>query len=292
MKAELLVPSYCTLGEGTLWHNGRRSLFWVDIEGRILFEFNPSNRSTTRWDLPQRVSAVFESKDSERVVVALEDGLAFFHLPSRQLDWHVHIEKHISSNRGNDGKCDARGRIWLGTMDIDCRDHCGALYRIDRDNTVAVMLKPLSVPNGMAWTSDNATMYFIDTPTRKINAYAFDLEKGEMTFSRTAVDVPPDMGMPDGMCIDAEGMLWVAHWGGYGVYHWDPITGTLLGKIDIPCPYVTNCAFGDDDLRTLYITTAKSDLAGERLRQYPLSGSVFTTRPGVQGTAAFVYDPA
>ena len=136
----------------------------------------------------------------------------------------------------------------------------------------------------MAWTSDNTRMYFIDSPTQTIKSYIFDANSGAILFEKNAVLIPKEMGTPDGMCIDSEGMLWVAHWGGFGVYRWNPANGDLLEKIAIPVPDVTSCAFVGENLDHLIITTAKGDLNEDELKKYPESGNVFYLKMKVRGT--------
>ena len=144
-------------------------------------------------------------------------------------------------------------------------------------------LGQLTISNGMAWTEDNETFYFIDTPTREIKAFHYDLETGEIEFIRIAVEIPEELGMPDGMCVDREGMLWVAHYGGAGVYRWNPETGKLLEKIDIPAPHVTSCCFGGENLDHLFITTAQENLSAEDIKKYPKSGNVFLVKTNTKG---------
>jgi sugar lactone lactonase YvrE len=140
----------------------------------------------------------------------------------------------------------------------------------------------------MAWTADQQTFYFIDTPTKKIQEFAFDPESGEIKFRRISVEIPEGLGFPDGMCIDREGMLWVAHYAGSGVYRWNPQTGKLLDKIELPVPHVTSCCFGGENLDLILITTAQENLTVDDLKKYPQSGDVFLVKLEVGGMESYL----
>ena len=286
IKATVAYPSSSLLGEGPVWHEARKSFFWVDIEGRCFHEMKWPGKTLRTWPVPQRIGMLTPDKNNDTdLIIALQDGIARFNLDTAQLQWLVHIEKEIETNRPNDGKCDALGRLWLGTMDVDCRDSAGSLYCIDQDTRVETKLNGISISNGLAWSPDNKRLYFIDSPTNKVNSYLFDLETGEITFEKTAITIPADMGMPDGMSIDMDGMLWIANWDGFSVCRWDPHTGDLLDTISIPAPQVTSCAFGGEQMNELLITTAKVGLSDEKLLQYPLSGHVFIANIYTRGIA-------
>jgi sugar lactone lactonase YvrE len=126
-------------------------------------------------------------------------------------------------------------------------------------------------------------LYFIDSPTQRVDAYFFNAHTGEIMFDKTVIEIPIEIGTPDGMTIDQEGMLWIAHWGGYGVYRWDPFTGELLSKIEVPAPNVTSCRFAGKDLDQLVITTARKNLGEVELQNYPESGNVFSVTTGCKG---------
>jgi sugar lactone lactonase YvrE len=281
-KATLVYPAANTLGEGPVWHAARQSFFWVDIEGRRLHEVAWPAGVVKSWPMPQRIGTVVPYQ-ADQVVVALEDGLALFHLATGRLHWLVGIEKEQKDNRPNDGKCDSKGRLWLGTMHLQANQPAGSLYCIDGSRTVTQKLSSLTISNGMAWSADDKHFYFIDSPLQRVDEYAFDATTGEITFSRTAVTIPHEMGLPDGMTIDSEGMLWVAQWDGFCVCRWNPDTGALLHKVEVPVPQVTSCTFGGKDLDLLFITTAHDGLSEEALAKYPDSGHVFTAQTGATG---------
>jgi sugar lactone lactonase YvrE len=199
------------------------------------------------------------------------------------LTWLIEVEEDQPLNRFNDGACDADGRLWIGTMSTKITPESGALYKITSDLSPEKMLGKITISNGMAWTSDNETFYYIDSPTQEIRAYQFDLETGEINFDRTVIRVPKKLGTPDGMCLDLEGKLWVAHYGGFGVYCWDPENGKLLKKIALPAPHVTSCVFGGENLDHLLITTARENLTEAQLQEYPESGDVFLVKTNTQG---------
>lgn len=280
-----VIPAQCFLGEGPYWHVGRQSFFWVDIENGKLFEHHLASGKTNSKSFPHRLTLVLEGKEN-LLILALDRKIASYNLDTEKLEWLTEVEADLPLNRFNDGKCDAKGRLWIGTLSSKFTKGSGSLYRVGKDLKPKKQLDQLTISNGMAWTEDNQTFYFIDTPTRQIKAFHFDLESGEIEFDRIAVEIPEELGFPDGMCIDQEGMLWVAHYGGSGVYRWNPISGELLDKIELPVPHVTSCCFGGENLDTLLITTAQENMSSEQLKKYPLSGDIFLVKTTTKGFLA------
>jgi sugar lactone lactonase YvrE len=282
LTSELFYASSSILGEGCFWHPHRKTFFWIDIEERRLSEIDTSGKQVNFWVMPQRIgTAVPVQENPNNLLVALQDGLAVLDLETGYLEWLMDLEKDLPDNRANDGKCDGNGRLWLGTMGVKAQDGVGSLYRI-KGTEAQKMLSNLTISNGMAWSANNR-FYFIDSPTKRIDSYLFASEAGNIEFEKTVIEVPDDLGLPDGMTIDEEGMLWVAHWDGFAVCRWNPNTGELLAKIVVPVPQVTCCAFGGKDLQTLIITTAKKELSHGDLAKYPLSGHLFTVQVDVKG---------
>jgi len=282
LKASLLHKSDCILGEGPMWNSARKSFMWVDIEGKILYEYDWQNKKINQWNISHRVSLIIED-GIDTVVLALQGGVGIFNLLTGELTWMLDLEKEILSNRTNDGACDARGRLWVGTMDVNCKEGLGSLYCIDEFLRVQKKLENLSVSNGIAWSLSNDRMYHVDTPTGVASSYIFEVSTGDIKFEKKAIIVPAEMGSPDGMCMDEEGMLWIAHWDGFGVYRWNPHNGMLLDNIEVPVPQVTACAFGGENLDHLFITTARQDFSQKQLEKYPESGNVFIAQPGIRG---------
>ncbi|PZX54688.1 sugar lactone lactonase YvrE [Algoriphagus ratkowskyi] len=279
------IPTQCLLGESPFWHVSRQSFFWVDIENGKLFEHHLATGKTNTKSFPHRLTLILEGEGGE-LILALDRKIASYDLDTEVLTWQTEVESDLPLNRFNDGKCDAKGRLWIGTMSTKFTEGSGSLYRVGKDLIPEMQLDQLTISNGMAWTADNQTFYFIDTPTRKIKSYHFELEKGEIKYDRVAIEIPDDLGFPDGMCIDQEGMLWVAHYGGSGVYRWNPTTGKLLEKIDLPVPHITSCAFGGENLDTLLITSAQENMSSDQLKEYPLSGDVFLVKTETRGYEA------
>lgn len=276
------ITSQCFLGEGPLWHSSRGSFFWVDIEKGNLYEYHLANDISRTRHFPHRLTVVLEGKDG-KLILGLDRRLARFDLETEELEWLCGVEDDLPLHRFNDGKVDPKGRIWIGTLSTKFTDGAGSLYRIDADLQPKKVLSELTISNGMAWSADAKTFYFIDTPTRQICEYSFDVETGEIEFRRVAVEMSKEIGFPDGMCIDREGMLWVGNYGGSGVYRWNPVSGELLEKVELPVPHVTSCCFGGENLDHLLITTAQENLSEDDLKKYPQSGNAFVVKVGVSG---------
>src|SRR5690606_26544697 len=234
MEASTLYPSQSILAEGPLWHKERKSCFWVDIERGVLYEYTWHTKALKTWSFDYKVTMVLPEQGN-KVILSLNRSIARFDLEAEELEWLVDLENKLTNNRFNDGKCDSRGRIWAGTMDMSIKEGAGALYCIEK-NGLQKKIKNVTISNGLAWSLDNKIFYFIDTPTKKVQAYFFNEDNGEITFDKTTILIPADMGSPDGMTIDEEGMLWIAHYGGFGIYRWNPTTGELLDKITVPAP--------------------------------------------------------
>lgn len=287
-EVELVIDSKSELGEGAIWNHKTGELMWVNIKGKILNFYNPRTGNNKEMFTGQMIGTVVPTELGV-VLVALKNGIYEFNPDTGSKKLLVNPEEHLSNNRFNDGKCDPAGRFWAGTMSTFGENNMGTLYRYDADSTIHPMIENVSISNGIVWSYDKTKMYYIDTPTQKVMGYDYNNATGEITNAKVAVEVPTEMGHPDGMTIDAEGNIWVALWGGFAVGCWNPESGELVKTVEVPAKNVTSCAFGDTDLGTLYITTAREGNTEEELAKYPYSGGVFKTRPGAKGVEAFFF---
>lgn len=283
MTAECVLDARATLGEGSIWDYRRAILVWVDIENGIVNEYDPASGVNTPYSVGQRVGTVVPTT-ANRYILGLERGIGIFDPVSGAVEIVADPESDNRDNRMNDGKCDPRGRFWVGSMSLSRVREAGALYRMEGDFTVTRVIERVTTSNGIVWTGDR--MYYIDTPTGVVREYTYDEESGDVAYVRDAVTMPDEAGRPDGMTIDADGKLWVAGWGGACVTRWDPATGKLLDRVDVASSNVTSCAFGGADLGTLFITTARIGVDEAGLARRPQSGGLFAVRPGVVGRHA------
>lgn len=285
-SAELVLEARAALGEGAIWDADRGVLYWVDILGCQVHIYDSAQGQDRTIDVGQYVGAVVP-RTSGGLMLALHNGFASLDLASEEVEIVADPEGRPPGNRFNDGKCDPAGRFWAGTLALDGSPGVAALYRLNADLSVHKMLEDVTCSNGIVWTLDHQTMYYIDTGLGRVDAFDYDLETGTISGRRTAFEVPPERGYPDGSTLDSEGMLWVALWHGGAVSRWNPATGELLQVVEVPAPNVTSCAFGGPHLDQLYITTARNGLSAQELEAYPLAGGLFRAEIGVTGLPAF-----
>ncbi len=288
LKAELVLDAKATLGEGAIWNPTTQQLYWVDIEGKKLYIFDPANRYNREILLNQRIGTVVPTTTGQ-VVVALQNGIFLLDMESEQLTFITNPEENVAGMRFNDGKCDPAGRLWVGSMGLEEEQGKGSLYRINNNGDTKKMVAAVTISNGIIWSSDHTTMYYIDTPTYEVRAFDYNNETGEIRSPRIIITILASLGFPDGMTIDEEGMLWIAIWNGGIVGRWNPETGELLQTIQLPAHNITSCAFGNENLDVLYITTARKGLTDAQKEKYPLSGGLFAVNPGVKGVPADFY---
>ncbi len=288
-KVKVVVDIRAQVGEGPIWDENTKTLFWVDIMSSTVYCYNPRTGTNQEYNIGQHVGAVVP-RTSGGLLLALQNGFAAYDLVSQQLTLIADPEVDLPNNRFNDGKCDPAGRFWAGTMAYSNQTTQGSLYRLDSDFSVHKMLGNIAISNGIVWSIDQKTMYYIDSLANTVAAFDYDVTTGDISHERVVVKVRENMGVPDGMAIDSNGMLWIAHFGGSCVRCWDSITGRVLEEIVLPATQITACAFGGDDLSTLYITSAAIGLDSNAKKATPLAGSLFSTQPGVKGTHTFAFN--
>ncbi|MES2276073.1 MAG: SMP-30/gluconolactonase/LRE family protein [Bacteroidota bacterium] len=285
LNALLLIKTDGQLSESPYWLDELNCFLWVDIERKHLGIYHWLTKKKEIVSIPYRLSMIVTSWNGD-VILGLQGGLAKFDIATKELIWLLDIEKEHYTQRCNDGKCDNQGRLWIGTMDITCKAGAGSLYCVDTDLKLSKKADQLTIPNGIEWSLDYQKLYHIDSITRCVTSYLFNEDNAGISNKERVIEIPEDMGLPDGMTRDENGMLWIANHGGFSVCCWNPVNGQLLAKIEVPVPLVTSCVFGGIDLEYLIITTARQGLSKEEINKYPLSGSVFVAKPGIKGIPA------
>ena len=282
MKVEILYDAKATLGEGPVWDAGTQTLYWIDILNKRIYAngdiFLELDESIGCLALRQEGGLVFAKRISFWTCES----------DSTKLTLLSSLENEPSNNRFNDGKCDPHGRFIVGTMDMGEKDSNGSLYSFD-GKSITHLLSDITISNGMTWSPDHKTFYYIDTPTHEVKAFDYDLENGAIGNMRIAVHLPESFGFPDGMTSDMQGNLWIAMWGGAQITKWNPHTGQLLERIPVPAKNVSSCVFGGKDLNELYITSARTGLDENILAHYPLTGGVFRLETNVVGMPLFKF---
>lgn len=273
MTVDVVLDATASLGEGPVWDARSSTLRWVDIEPGEVHRFDPPSGVDTFFEVGEAVGTV-AVRAAGGLVLATKSGLyTCLDNGGRRAVLH----EVDTAGRFNDGKADPWGRFWAGTM-VEGTDGAGALYRLDPDHSLHRVLTGVTISNGLGWSPDGRTMYYIDTTARGVDAFDHDPSTGELTDRRRLIDV--ERGWPDGMTVDADGCLWVALWDGWGVRRYAP-DGRLLTTVEVPARRVTSCAFGGS---ALYITTARTGLTD--FTDQPKAGSLFACDPGVAGLPA------
>lgn len=262
-------------GEGPVWTDGWGGLRFVDMLAGDIVSLDADGEPVDRLHL-DAVAAAFRPRTGGGMVVAVERGFLLI-----DGDGTVRAGEPLWSDptvRMNEGGCDPDGRFYCGSMEYHAKPGAGSVYRLDPDGSVTVMWSGVACSNGLAWTPDGTRAYYTDSKTHRIDVFDYDSRTG-LSGRRPFVEVPEELGLPDGLTVDSDGHVWVALYGGSAVHRYRP-DGVLDGALELPVSQVTACTFGGPGLTELYITTSCEDIEPG---SQPEAGSVFRARPGVAG---------
>ncbi len=273
------------LGESPLWHAEEQTLYWIDIPGMALHRLSPTTGHQQRWALPSEPGCIARCDDS-KMLIAMRSGLVLLNTQTGQFQELASAPYDTTNMRFNDGRCDAAGRLWVGTL-YEPRDKEAAPLFCVEQGVIRDSGKRATVSNGVAFSLDQRTLYHSDTTSHRIMAYDFDVANGIAGSARLFQQFSTDRssgygGRPDGAAVDSEGAYWCAMFEGGRLLRFSP-EGTLLREIKLPVRCPTMLAFGGDDLRTIYITSGRHGRSAEELVQYPLSGHVLSLRVDIPG---------
>jgi sugar lactone lactonase YvrE len=282
METKLIFDAKARLGEGPAWDASTQTLYWVDILNKRIYA-----GVELLAELDELVGFAVPCKNGH-LLIGKRFQFVDLDPATKQEKVRVTLDSELPTNRLNDGKCDPAGRLIAGTMDMNETDPNGNLYSFDGKQATALLDK-ITISNGLAWSPDHKTFYYIDTPTREVKAFDYDLGTGQIANPRVAIELGDTPGWPDGMTSDTDGNLWIAMWGGAQVTKWDPNGGKLLEKIAVPALHTSCPVFGGKDMNELYITSARKGMSEAELIEYPLSGGLFKIETKVTGMPTFAF---
>ena len=295
MSWQALGSDTYELGESPFWHPAEQQLYWVDIPGKAVLRANVYMGTVQRWDMPSEPGCIAPAVHGG-LVIALRHGVFRAREWGGALEPIVTLPYDTAVVRANDGKCDALGRFWVGTIDEPKAGRAAELFSIDCRSGTPVVQRHAGdalTGNGLAWSADNRTVYWSDTPHHVIHAWDYDLQANTLSAHRHFVQCAPKpagwtfentayAGRPDGAAVDVEGNYYAAMFEGRRICKFAP-DGTLLAEIPVPAQCPTMPCFGGEDFKTLYVTTARHGRSAAELAQMPLSGAVFSMRVDVPG---------
>ena len=284
-KVELLDECNNSLGEGITYSSTDNYLYWLDIGNKSkLYKLDLSSNKKEIFELPEIVTAT-SIKSQDELILATNNGLKLFNTSNAKFESVVTIEDEQTLTRSNDGASDAYGRFWFGTMQnnfdnngngIPIKDNIGKLYKVDINKKISIIEEGLGIPNTFVWSPDNNNFYFSDTLKGTILSYNFELENGELSNKKELASF--NRGHPDGSTIDTDGCIWNCRWGGSCIVRFTP-NGQVDQIIEMPVENITNCIFGGQDMKTLFVTTASN----EGKNKNELDGSLFSINLNYQG---------
>jgi len=285
VESELLLDARAALGEGPAWDAKTQTLYWVDILGKRIHAWKDGRDEF--FQLDEFVGCVAPRRDGG-LVAALRASIVtlkrFAPRPHR-----IAAVTEPASNRFNDGKCDPAGRLLAGTMDMEEKNASGNLYSFEAGKPARKLLDGIRISNGLAWSPDHQTLYYIDTPTRQARAFDYNLDTGDISNPRVVIEVPESMGWPDGMTSDMEGRLWIALWGGAKIARWNPLNGRLEAEIAVPALQTSSCVFGGARRDILYVASARVGMDESALEKHPHSGGLFQIQTQTEGMPTFEF---
>lgn len=278
-EPELIADYACVVGEGPLWHPDERRLYWVDIERGRMFRYDPATGAHEPIYQGAPVGGATIQEDGALLLFMARGAIAIW----RDGQLRTVIDE-IADERGgrfNDVIADPAGRVFCGTMPIEQRP--GRLYRLDLPHDLRVVQPEVGLPNGMGFTPDRTQIYHTDTKQRRIYRSQYDQTTGTLANRQVFVEIAPELGVPDGMTVDAEGFVWSANWGGGCLVRFAP-DGREVARIEFPASNVSSVTFGGEDYRDMYVTTAGGD---DKAANGTGAGALFRLRPGIQGVPEF-----
>jgi sugar lactone lactonase YvrE len=279
-----VLPPRDELGEGPHWDEVRQELLHVDIPRGVVHGWEPASSRERTLRFGTDTSAVIP-RASGGLIVAVGHALVLEDVDGERREI-ARVEQDRPDNRFNDCRCDPQGRLWAGTMSRSGVTGAAALYRLVPGRPIEQAIAGTTTSNGLGWSPAGDRMYFVDTPTQRVDVLDFDGTTGEISERRPFATIDPADGKPDGLTVDAEGGVWVALWGGGAVRGYAP-DGTLDTVVELPVTNVTCPVFGGADLRTLYVTTARQGRSPEQLASEPLAGAVLALEPGARGRPGY-----
>lgn len=281
LDVEVAFAAQASIGEGPRWDERTETIIFVDIAAERVLRYQPATRNVVSFDARGPASAIGLC-DDDNLVLARGRGFAVCKADGADLRDLSGFSLNDQRVRLNDGAVDPWGRFLVGSMDLDARRPIGALYRLDADGAVEELLTDVTISNGIAWNADAKTMYYVDSVTNRLDAFALDAD-GDLSCRRPVIQFDaPRHGGPDGIAVDGEGCIWVACWGGSAVRRITP-DGRIATLIHLPVTNVTGVAFGGSNLDDLYITSARAGLDERALAAQPHAGDLFVASPGVAG---------
>lgn len=268
----------CIVAEGPIWNERKGELLYLDILGKAIFIMSYKEQKLRKVDVGQQIGCMALCENGD-LLLAMQDGI--YRMDSTGNKKLAHQPVKIKGRRFNDGKVGPDGCFYVGTTDDNNE---GAFYRL-KDGVLTELFDGCGCSNGLDWTVDENKMYYCDTVKQKIEVFDFDAANNNISNRRTFIEIPTEVGKPDGFCMDKNNDIWLALWDGHAVLHIDSTTGKLLEKLDVPAAKASCCCFAGEKLEDLIITTAS--LRDEE--QYPLSGYCFVTYVGVRGKNSYRY---
>lgn len=283
MKPKVVVEKQSILGESPWWDAEYQRLHWVDILGCEVNIYDSTSAGSDVYPASRFVSCAIPSACG-KILLCLQDGVYMLDISTGREELLCEVEAGLEQNRLNDGLCDSHGALWFGSMDQGGQRKRGSFYSLTPDGELKKHFNSIGISNGLCFSDDESMLFYIDTLAQCVYSCIVDTGERIIYDKKPLIDFTHEPGSPDGMAIDAEGLLWIAHYGGGRVSCWHPFYERKLAEVLLPATNVTSCCFGGADLKTLFITTARDGLDEKQLEREPLAGSLFAVRTNTVGT--------